>query len=107
SHVHLPFIEPRYVAMRSFSTAVGCTVARKMAPLLNPFILSSLSSALAEPVMTMRGANDSRKGSSPITVASDTVDPEKLGPRTRSIPGAVFVHAFQARRNHRLFRSAT
>ena len=104
---HLELIDSRYAAIRAFNTDVGWTVALKIAPLLNAFIFSAFSSAVAEPVMTIRRVNELRKGFSPSTMASDTVDPEKLGPRTLSVALATPLHAFHVRRNQRLFRRAT
>src|SRR6266550_8742487 len=105
--VHLKLIDSRYAAIRAFNTDVGCTVAPKIAPLLNVSIRSAFSSAVAEPVITIRRLNELRNGDSPSTVANDTVDPEKVGPRTRSEASATPLHAFHMRRNERLFRRAT
>ena len=40
--------------------------------------------------MTIRGSKAARNGASPMTLASDSVDPEKLGPRTRSVRDCVW-----------------
>ena len=79
----------------------------KVAPLLNVFIVSTFSSALAEPVITILGLNDVEKGISPSPIANDIVDPENVGPRTRSEALVTPLHAFHVRRNQRLFRRAT